>query len=391
MTRVYEAAQPGGGTRLLVLGAGHYPFAQASRAKVPKLADIASAARSAVDFATQALTAWQTLFRRPLASVDLLINDATAPDGLTFACEGVAARKLDAPDMRNIPRARSDWLDGAGANDTLVFYCSGHGIWLPSVSNTFLASDFGFDPELVWPNAVSIDLFIGGMAEQKPREQWLIFDCCANQAPPGLQNARPAVSPLIESVSGRRKAMADTHGSLSQAIVYSASQGAPAFGRQNGRSRFMDVFIEACTGPGFTGQGEDGRWELNVQSLEDAMASYRFRVAAREDDPYYTFPRLTTTDAEVPPILMARPAPAPCTLLVTSEPPIKLTQCRLDILHDGLRIDGQQPGPLAEERFRRAVDPYALYQVEAEWPEKLAVPAFSGTRRALPPLTRVKL
>lgn len=391
MTRVYEAARPEGGTRLLVLGAGHYPFAQVSRAKVPKLADIASAAQSAVDFATQALTAWRPLFRKPLASVDLLINDATAPDGITFACEGVAAQKVDAPDMRSIPRARTAWLDDARANDTLVFYCSGHGIWLPSVSNTFLASDFGADPDLVWPNAVSIDLFIGGMAEQQPREQWLIFDCCANQAPPGLQNARPAVSPLIESVSGKRKAMADAHGALAQAIVYSASQGSPAFGRQNGRSRFMDVFIEACTGPGFTGQGEDGRWELNVQSLEEAMATYRFRVAASEDDPYYTFPRLTTTDAEAPPILMARPAPAPCMLLVTSEPPIKLTQCRLDILRNGIRIDGQQPGPRAEERFRRAVDPYDLYQVEAQWPPDLAFRAFSEPRRALPPLTKVKL
>ena len=54
-------------------------------------------------------------------------------------------------------------------------------------------------------------------------------------------------------------------------------------------------------------------------------------------------------------------------------------------------FDGQQPGPRAEERFRRAVDPYDLYQVEAQWPPDLAFRAFSEPRRALPPLTKVKL
>lgn len=59
MTRICEQAQANGGVRLLVLGAGHYPNAQAAKPKVPKLADIGSAAQSAVDFATYALTGWQ--------------------------------------------------------------------------------------------------------------------------------------------------------------------------------------------------------------------------------------------------------------------------------------------------------------------------------------------
>lgn len=390
MTRVYESDQPGGGTRVLVLGAGHYPFAQHTQPKVPKLADIGSAAQSAVDFATQALTHWRSLFRKPLAYVDLLINDAANPDGITFTCEGVAERTVQAPSMANIRRARGTWLDDAGPNDTLIFYCAGHGIWLPSATRTFLTTDFGSDPETVWPDAISIDLFIEGIAEKSPREQWLIFDCCANSAPQALQNARPAASPLVESVIGRRKAMVDLYGSLAQAVVASASTGAPAFGRPNGRSRFMDVFIEACSGPGFSGQCEDGRWELNVQSLEEAMATYRFRIAAPEDDPYYTFTRLITTDAAAPPILMVRPVPAPCLLLVTSDPAIRLKQCQLDILRDGTRIDGQQAGPQAEERFRRRVDPYEFYNVTAQWPPNLAFPARNERRIALPPLTKVK-
>jgi hypothetical protein len=390
MTRIHEAAQADGGVRLLVLGAGHYPHAQQSKPKVPKLADIGSAARSAVDFATRALTDWRALFRKPIASLDLLVNDATQPDGVNFACVGVPPTPVDAPTLANILAARTRWLADVGPNDILIFYCCGHGIWMPSIGRTFLASDFGIDPESVWPGAVAIDRFIEGMGDKAAREQWLMFDCCANLPPQALRNSHPAANALVEATEGRRKAMIDVHGPLAQAVIASASQGAQAFGRANGRSRFMDVFIEACEGPGFRDQGQNGRWQTSLQGLEAAMATYRFRVAASEDRDYYTFARLTMSDAEEAPVLMSRDAPAPCTLLVTSEPPIKLKQGTLDIFRDGARIDGQAPGPNAEERFRRNVDPYAQYKLDAAWPAELAYPAQSKERVALPPLTEVK-
>nr|WP_282440980.1 caspase family protein [Novosphingobium sp. SG919] len=376
---------------MLVLGAGHYPNAQQAKAKVPKLADIGSAAQSAIDFATNALTDWHALFEKPVASVDVLINDAANPDGITFACPGVDAVKLEAPTLANIIAARSRWLENATRDDILIFYCCGHGIWLPSVTRTFLASDFGADPESVWPNAISIDLFIEGMGDKAPRQQWLIFDCCANQAPPALRNARPAANALVEAVDGLRLTMMNAHGPLAQAVIASSSVGARAFGRTGGRSRFMDVFIDACADAGFSGQGDDGRWQVSVQGLEAAMSTYRFRVAALEDRAYYTFARLTTSDAEEPPVLMVRDNPPTCTLLVTSEPPIRLRQCVLDIMRGGIRIDGQQPGPAAEERFRRLVEAYDEYEVNAAWPAELGFPAQNRKRRALPPLAEVKL
>ena len=97
VTRIYDAPQAYGGVRLLVLGAGHYPNAQVIKPKVPKLADIGSAAQSAVEFANLALTDWQDLFGKPMASVDMLVNTAAEPDGINFACPGVPAQKVDAP------------------------------------------------------------------------------------------------------------------------------------------------------------------------------------------------------------------------------------------------------------------------------------------------------
>lgn len=390
MTRVYEADQKDGGVRLLIIGAGHYPHAQSAKTKVPRLPDIASAAQSAIDFATKVLTDWKGSFLKPIASVDLLVSDAANPDGIVFKRPAAEPIKVQAPTLANISTARTAWLGNAARQDVLIFYCCGHGIWLPSLGRAFLASDFGADPDVVWPNAISIDLFIEGMGDKPPRAQWLIFDCCANQAPIGLRNSRPAINPLVESVEGMRKAMIDAHGPLAQAVVASAL-GTEAFGRRTGRSRIMDVFIEACDASGYQEQSDNGRWQISVQGLEAAMSTYRFRVASFGEQAYYTFPRLTSSDAEMPPVLMARDAPSDCTLLVTSEPPIKLKQCTLDIMRGDIRIDGQAPGPGSEERFRRTVEPFETYDIKAQWPPPYTYPDEVKRRRALPPLTEVKL
>lgn len=390
MTRIYDAPQATGSVRLLVLGAGHYPNAQATRPKVPKLADIGSAAQSAAEFATLALTDWRGLFGKPMASVDMLINTAAEPDGISFACPGVPATKVEAPSLANILAARTRWLAGAGKDDVLIFYCSGHGIWLPSATRTFLASDFGADPESVWPNAISIDLFVDGMGDKPPRQQWLIFDCCANTPPPALRNARPSANALVELTEGLRQMMVEAHGPLAQVTIASSTAGGRAFGRTGGRSRFMDVFVEACTGAGFRDQADDGRWNLSVQGLEAAMASYKDRVATYEDKRYYTFPRLTTTDAENPPVLMVRDAPADCTLLVTTEPLGKLAQCTLDITSEGASIVKQAP-PDTVVPFRHTVASFEKYRIEAAWLPDNPFPPQSAERRAMPPLTEVRL
>lgn len=386
MTRVFSAKQQNGGTKLLILGASHYPHAHVAKPKVPKLEDISSAATSAIDFATHALTKWKNLFIKPIASVDLLVNDAANPDGVNFSCAGVDEIKVQAPTMDNILAARSSWLANADPNDTLIFYCCGHGIWLPSNSRTFLASDFGVDDESVWPKAIALDDFALGLTDKAPRNQWLLFDCCANTPPSALRSAKPAANPLIEPTNGMRAAMIKQYGPPVQATIAAASVGEQAFGRAGGRSRFMDVFIEACEDAGFREQADDGRWMLTLQGLDSSMSTYRFRVASLADRPYYTFSRLTTTDATEPPRLMARDQPASCTLLVTSEPAAKLKTCDLGIYLGTEKIAGQY-GQGATELFRSVVTSFEMYKIHAGWPPE--APTIQS-RRALPPLTEVK-
>jgi Caspase domain len=385
VTRVFETQDGAPGVRLLVLGASHYPNAQVAAGKIPKLANIDSAARSAVMFATKALEVWSGLLPRPVVSLDLLVNTPDHPDGVDFQVPGGALVPVQAPTMANIKAAKKRWADDAGPHDILIFYCCGHGLWQPSM-RTFLASDFGVDPVEAWPFAIALDQMAEGVADLAPRQQWMIFDCCANSPPQALRNSNPAAAPLFEVTEGMRKQMADAHGPLVQAKIAAAPNGAQAYGRQGGLSRFMDMFVEACEGSGFSTLGDDDdRWHLTLAGLEAAMASYADRIAASQDRDYYSFSRYITSDASQSPRLMARDQPPPCVLLVTSDPAFRLTQCALDVYHDADHIVGQAPGVTAKARFRHPVAPFRPYRVTAVWPgdppqerQKLAVPPLAA-------------
>lgn len=384
MTRVFEAPVAGGGVRVLILGAGTYPNAQVPQPRVPTLPDVSSAAKSALDLAQRILGAWKDLFERPLASVDLLVNAPGSPDGVSFTPPGQAALTLAAPTLANIKAARTRWLAGAEKDDILLFYCCGHGIWLPSISRTFLAADFGADPEDPWPNAVALDDFRFNLGERKPRRQWVIFDCCANTPTAALRALAARPDPLLVGDAGGRQQAEDQYGALSQVTLTSSTPGAQAFGKDQRASRFMEAFLEACDGAAFMTQDADGKWWVDQQSLERAIATYAVRVAPSADQAYFTFPRVSQTDANDIPRLLKRDQTAPCTLLVRSDPPVRLTQAELTITcPPSVAVVGRQvPGPAALARFRQQVAPWTTYAVEAVFPEGPRV----IQRLALPPL-----
>lgn len=284
--------------------------------------------------------------------------------------------------------ARTRWLADASANDALLLHCCGHGIWLPSASKTFLPSDFGIDDESVWPGAIALDDFTVGLAEKPPRLQWLIFDCCANTPPVDLRAAKPTPTPLLDTIEGRRARMTTTCGPLVQAVLATASPGSQAFGRPGGRSRFMDLFIEACSGSGFQEDDGTGTYWLTLQGLEAAMASYAFRVAPPQDEAYYTFSRVSQSDAQQAPRLMHRDTPAQCTLLITSDPALRLKECDLSIhsLLPAALVAHQPRGPAANVRFRAQVDPWDKYRIEAAFDEGLE----TIEKRAIPPMMEAK-
>jgi hypothetical protein len=385
MTRIFDQPSPGGGTRLLILGASAYPEAMVAKTRVPQLTQISSAAISALNFAFQAIQ-WRDRFPKLLASIDLLVNTPAAPGGATFTAPDGTSHQLDAPTMANVKAARRDWMQGVEAEDVLLFYCCGHGIWLPAASRTFLTASFGEDEDSPWSDAIALDDFAFALGEHEPRQQWLIFDCCSNTPPIALAAMRARGEPLLDSSLGQRSAMVKAHGPLTQVIVASSSPEALSFGKVGRASRFMEAFLEACTGAGCTSM-TNGTWWVDLQGLERAMATYGLRVAPPEEEDYFTFARAIQTDATEVPRLLALDAKPQCTLLVRSVPPQRLATADLAIRCGGQEVGSQKAGPGALARYRIAVSPWVDYELEA----KFATGSVTRSMFAVPPLADAKI
>jgi hypothetical protein len=383
MTRVYEKARQGGGTRLLVIGGGHYPNAARATELAPRLPDVESAAKSAIDFASAAIGKWRDRFPRALASVDLLVNSPAEPGGCAVTLPDGTPTPCDPPSLAAIKAARSDWMAGAGPQDRLLLYCCGHGIWLPSVGRTFLASSFGQDPDNPWTDAIALDDLALALGDHEPRSQWLIFDCCNNTPPEALRGIAARADPLISALEGRRRAVEQAHGPLEQVVVASASPGAQAFGKAGRASRFMEAFLDACDGAG-TGRMADGRWWIDQQGIEVAISTFRLRVAPIEEEDYFTFARVTRTDAVGVPRFIAADREPSCLMLVRSEPPFLLKRAALTVTcsQTGKTVVEQPAGIDAKAPLRAMVTPWLDYAAQAHFPEHTV----QASAFAMPPL-----
>ena len=385
MTRIFEQPAPNGGVRVLILGAGLYPNAQVPQLKVPILPDISSATKSAVDLALRFLGPWRNRFMGPIASLDMLVNAPGSPDSLDLAAWGGPHQIVDAPTISAIRAAKSQWLKSAGPHDLLIFYCCGHGVWVPSVAGrTFLASDFGADPDNPWPAAVALDDFQLALGEKPPRSQWLMFDCCANTPSEALKAIAARPDPLLTPTAGERQHVADALGDLEQVRFAASTVGAEAFGKQDRASRFMEAFLEACDGSAYLTE-ETGAWWADRQTIERSIVTYARRVAAPEDEAYFTFPQVCETDAATIPRLMRREAPSDCTLLARSDPPYRLSEAELAITcPPSAAVLGHQPVG-GDVPFRQAVTPWERYEVTATFADG----SQTQPKRALPPMTEV--
>jgi hypothetical protein len=287
--------------------------------------------------------------------------------------------------MANVAAAKKAWLNEAGSEDTLVFYCCGHGIWLPSTGRTFLTASFGADPDNPWRDAIALDDFALGLGEVRPRQQWLIFDCCNNTPTEALTALRPNPDPLIGCSFGGRKAAENMYGRLSQVTLSSASVDSAAFGKQGRASRLMEALLEACEGSGARRPHMD-TWWVDQQGIEESLATYGERVAKLEEEDYFTFARVTQTDAAEVPRFLSSDLPPPCTLVVLSEPPHLLKQATLTVKEQASNalVGGQKAGATASARYRVAIPSWRWYDVEVQSEvDHQATKAF-----ALPPMIK---
>ncbi len=382
--RLIENAAPGGGVRALIIGAGAYPNAKVAGPKVPKLSALSSAPKGALDLAERLLGPWLDRFEVPIATVDLLANSAAFPEGIPVTVDG-ETKTTWVPTLERVVEAKNRWLKDAQANDILLFYCCGHGVYHPATEMMFLPSDFGADEDDPWSGAIAIADLRAGLAEKRPRKQWLMFDACQN-TPTQLQGTfPPRPKPLISGTIGGKKAAVEAYGPLEQVLLGASVVGEQAFGKEGRPSRFLEAFFEACDESAYLiNDGTD--WWADRETIERSISTFGVRVAEAHEQDYFTFARTSETDASAVPKLLRRKEPSGCTLIARSAPAHRFSQASLSLTCPPSEavIGSKEIGSGA--MFRQSVSAWEWYQVTATFPKE---PPTTKTRRAFPPFIEV--
>lgn len=353
MTRVYQdntaVRAPAGCTRVVIIGAGHYPSAQRpQRADIPRFSHLTSVGPSVQLFAKELITKWRADLAAPLGTVDLLLSQPQSPNGSRWSVLGVPNETLvdqaalDPPTLPNVRAAMGAALLGARPVDQLLVYCCGHGFW--KTERFFVLSDFGSDPLDPWTGVIALDRLTLGLREKEPRNQWLFYDCCSD-IPEELLGALSPIGTPIVAPSAAGLISANSFGTLAQFGLTSSAPGQQAFGKTNEETRFTVMLVEAVNGSGAIAKHQ-GDWWIDHRGLDDAIKSYHFRTPNLGDPEFYRFamPIFSDTPGRMR-LRRLRDEPESCVVAVSS-PPSRLTGALIEVTQPGA------PGP--DRRFRAA-------------------------------------
>jgi hypothetical protein len=149
MTRVYRSPEKIRGLRVLIVGAGAYPYAKTATQDVPALPDLTSVAPGVMVFLQRLLTDWREGLAMGLLTVDLLLSDPKQPGGSHWPAFGVpgeaaAGQPLEPAYRQHLEQALFDALDGASGEDGLLVLFCGHGF--SRAARYFVLSDFAPKP-----------------------------------------------------------------------------------------------------------------------------------------------------------------------------------------------------------------------------------------------------
>jgi hypothetical protein len=262
MTRVYQSSDKMRGLRVLVVGAGAYPYAKVATEDVPALKDLTSVAPGVMAFLKRLLTDWRADLAMDLLSVDLLLSNPAEPGGATWPGFGVSGEStpgeaLEPATLTNLDTALTAALKGALGEEGLLLLFCGHGFFRDA--RYFVMSDFG-QTNNPWSRVVNLDQLAMGLRQVPPRTQWLFWDCCADIPAKILDALGTVGDPIIQPKGSKISSVEATYGKLSRFGISSAPVGEQAFGTPNAPSRFIEKILEAINGAGAIKRDEKGVW-----------------------------------------------------------------------------------------------------------------------------------
>jgi hypothetical protein len=322
-----------------------------------------------------------------LATVDLLLSETQNSAGsqwstLGLAGEAPAGTRIDEPTLLNVKQALGSCLNDAGVRDTFLFLCCGHGFW--KTNAYFVLSDFGADRNNPWVSVIDLTGFRMGLYQEKPRSQWLFWDCCSDIPGSILSTFSNIGDPLIAN-NAEEFARANRFGPISQCGLASSAPGQKAFGISEKPSRFCEMLVEALGGAGAISK-TDGDWWVDDRGLVDATRSYAKRYPDLPDPDFYKFAMPLSNDMPYR-LRFRRIAQEPKSRLIAfSKPRPALKSAHVEVLHDSAPNPVWSKKPAGRAKLPIEIPARLWCNVTATFPsgKKHKIPVFGALPIAEP-------
>lgn len=269
---MFESADPGPQTHVLIVGVGHYPNFRnggaGSNAAAP-LGQLSSSAVSARIMANWFLTKY-AYPSAPLGSLAILCAEK---DAQPFETNAEVWRLPDATYAAFVQAAQAWHGRGNGDEDNrLIFLFCGHGYGNGPLTSLLMA-DFDFRKLDAWDSALDLGKFVGGMETCAAAEQIYFIDACRRPHADMVEPGAPIGRTPVGAKALPRK---DFSTSRNAPLFFSTGDDQPARGRSDGASVFTDAFMKSVQGMG--ARDDYGDWRVNNYSLLEAMSHVSQRL-----------------------------------------------------------------------------------------------------------------
>ena len=188
----------------------------------------------------------------------------------------------------NVSRAIKAWAQrGAGADDVLLFFFSGHGV-LAGIQTTLLLEEFGSDPLAALSRAIDFTMLHTALDRVAPRRQCFFVDAC-----------RVATTTVLETVGGKYgqsvldpKAAANPQPRQAPIFQFTLA-GQQAYGRKNKPSYFTEALLRGFEGAATDDEDDGLSWWVQTDALLKALPPLLRRVV---DKPGLILPQAPASD-----------------------------------------------------------------------------------------------
>lgn len=271
MTLLKNVVDAAPGVHALVVGVGTYPHLEGGK-KAPfsdaqGMKQLGSPPKSAGVVANWLLNE-HSVNGRPLKSLDVLVSGTSQL--VNDVGDKVKAEPATFVRVRDAIRA---WKarGASNADNVLVFYFCGHGV-STGAENSLLVENFGDDENDPFAAAIDMVKLLTGMRKCAASRQVYLIDACRTVSEDYLKKYANSGAAIIDATAHTNL------GTVQQAVIWSTSLGAQAFGNLGAPSLFATGMLQALKGAAGA-LDDNGDWVVKPLSLKAGLDVVMQRLA----------------------------------------------------------------------------------------------------------------